>query len=130
MAAALRKALIFQLNRRGPGAFQQPHGALHVQRVAEAGIGVHHHRQRHPVAHPRAHIRRLGHGHQPDIGRAELGVGDGGPGQVHRFEPGLLGKRGRKGVVNARAQQRLALLQPGREAGADHWRLPAKLLYD
>ena len=40
VAAALRHDLIFQMNARRARFFKEPHGALHVQRLAEAGVGV------------------------------------------------------------------------------------------
>jgi hypothetical protein len=44
VAAALGEALVLQLDHRGAGALEAAHRALHVQRIAEAGVGVDDHR--------------------------------------------------------------------------------------
>ena len=40
MAAALGKILVLELDRVGAGALEQAHGALHIERVAIAGVGI------------------------------------------------------------------------------------------
>ena len=48
MAAALGQLLVFQLNRRRAGPLQLGDRPLDVHRVAEAGVGIDDHRNRHP----------------------------------------------------------------------------------
>ena len=57
MAAALREGLVFELDRVGAGALQQPNRALRVERVAVAGVGVDDKRRRDAVADEAQRIR-------------------------------------------------------------------------
>ena len=40
MAAALREALVLELDRARAGALEEPHRALDVERIAVAGVGI------------------------------------------------------------------------------------------
>jgi hypothetical protein len=111
VAAAFGEALVFQLDHRGAGALEGTHRALRVQRIAEAGVGVDDHRQRHALGDARQRVFHLGGGGQPDVGAAQPRVGDGRARQVQRLEAGLLGDQCRQRVVDARGQQRRGLCQ-------------------
>ncbi len=89
VSAPFGRGLVLELQRTGAGAFVHAGGALNVEGVAEAVVGVHHHRQVDAVADQRHGLGHLGRGCQADVGPAEAGVGDGGAGKVERLEPGV-----------------------------------------
>ena len=111
VAAALGKILVFQLDHGGARALEGAHRALHVQRVAVAGVAVDDHRQRHAVGDARQHVGGFAGGGQAHVRAAELGVGHGTAGQVQRLEAGLLGQEGAERVIHAGGQQRARLAQ-------------------
>jgi hypothetical protein len=115
MPAALREALVLELDHRGAGALQAAHRALHVERVAEAGVGIDDDRHGHALGDARQRVLHLGEGGQAHVGAAQPGVGDRRARQVQRLEAGLLGDQRGQRVVDAGGQQRLRLGQPGLE---------------
>ncbi len=114
--AALGIALVLDLQRGGAGAFVDPHGALGVQRVAEAVVGVDDHRQVGAVADQRHRVGHLRERGQADIGPAQPGIGDRGAGEIQRLEPRVRRKRGGQRVVDARRDEDTLLMEAGGEA--------------
>ena len=106
VATTLRELLVLDLDHRRAGALERPHRPLHVERVAEAGVGVDDHRHAHALGDERERLLDLGGGREPDVGPAEPGVGDRGAGEVQRLEAGLFGDERRKRVVDTRHEQR------------------------
>ena len=86
MAAALGKLLVLELDRAGAGALEQPHGALDVERVAVAGVGVDDQMGVDAVADQRDGVDDLAHGDEADVGAAEPRVGDRRAGDIERLE--------------------------------------------
>ena len=70
MAAALGEVLIFDLDRVGAGALEHPHGALDVERIAVAGVGIDDQRHPNPVADQRStRLHDFVHADEADVGR-------------------------------------------------------------
>ena len=90
MAAFLRKDLVFDLDAGGTRPLQHAHRAGHVDRVAEAGIGVDQQRQVDRVGDRGCRVRDLGQRRQPDIGRAQMHIGDAGARDIAGLEALLL----------------------------------------
>ena len=110
MPALLREDLVLDLHGGGAGAFEQAHRALHVERIAEAGVDVDDERQGAHVADPRRGLGELGHGQEPKVGHAELRVGDAGAGQIDRLVAEILDNARNQRVGGAGHQQRPPLL--------------------
>jgi hypothetical protein len=87
MPAALREDLVLDLQRVGAGALEQPDGAHHVQRIAEAGVGIDHQRPGKSLADRRHVLGELGQRDEPDVGDAEIGVGDARAGHIGDGKP-------------------------------------------
>ena len=120
MAATLGKDLVLDLERVGARAFQQLDGAHHVQGIAETGVGVDHERSGKDRADRRHVLRDLGHGHQPDIGNAEKGIGDAGAGDIGGGKALIGHDAGRERIGDTRQQQRRAGTQHGAKLAAGH----------
>jgi hypothetical protein len=90
MAAALREDLVLELDPRRAGALQHSDRADHVERVAEARVGVDEERDRDRVGHGRDMVHDLGKRGEPDVGRAEMHVGDAGARDVAGLEAEIL----------------------------------------
>ena len=71
MAAALGKHLVLDLDRVGAGALQHLDGAPHVERVAEAGVGIDHQRAGKHLADRGDVVGKLGQRDEPVVGNAE-----------------------------------------------------------
>jgi hypothetical protein len=99
--AALGARLIFDLHRGGAVALEQANGALDVERVAVAGVGVDHQVERAALVDVGQGLRDLGEAHQTDVRTTEPAVCDARPGEVRGVEAGLLGDHGPKRVVDA-----------------------------
>ena len=112
MAAALGEALVFELHHGGPGALKAAYRALHVERIAKAGVAVDDDRGVHPLGDARQRVCHLAEGGQADVGAAKPGVGDRGARQVQGLKAGLLGHQRAQGVKDAGRQQGLGLTQP------------------
>ena len=110
----------------GAGALEQAHGALHVERIAEARVDVDDERQGADVADPRRGLGELGHGQEPEVGHAELRVGDAGAGQVDRLVAEILDNARDQRVGGAGHQQRPPLLDEltKRRAALRLWQRP------
>src|SRR5471030_259663 len=67
-------------------ALEHAHGVAHVERVAEAGVGVDDQRQVHRVADARGVVGDLMQAHEALVRHAEPHVGDAGAGDVDRLE--------------------------------------------
>ena len=101
MAAALRKILVLDLDRVGAGALEQADGALDIEGIAVAGVGIDDQMCAHAVADQRDGFHHLAHAHQADVGPAEPGIGDAGARDVKRVEPGLLCDQRCERVIDA-----------------------------
>ena len=109
MAAPFGKILVFDLDGAGAGAFQQPHGALDVERVAVTGVGIDDQMHADPVADERDRLHHLAHADETDVRPPEPGIGDAGAGDVQRFEARALGdERGQRVIHTGRHQDRSA----------------------
>lgn len=85
MPAALGKRLVFQHDRARAGLLEELYRAAHVDRVAESGVGVDHQRHLHDVGH-RTHVGdELGDGQKPQVGDAEIAVGNTCAGHEHHL---------------------------------------------
>jgi hypothetical protein len=67
VAAAFRESLVFQLQHGRACALEAAHRALHVQRVAVAGVGVNDDGQLHPFSDARQHLGGFGGGGQAHV---------------------------------------------------------------
>ena len=76
MAAAFGESLVFDLDHRGPGALKVTHGALGVERIAKARVGIDDDRDVHPVGDVGQGLRHFGGGRQADVRAAQAGIGD------------------------------------------------------
>jgi hypothetical protein len=76
MAAALGRDLVFELDAVGARALQHAHRVAHVQRVAEAGVGIDDQRQAHRVADARRVVGYFMQAHEGLVGQPEPHVGD------------------------------------------------------
>ena len=65
------------------------HGARHVDRIAETGVGIDDQRQRDHVAHGADVAGEFGQRDQADIRHAKKRIGDAGAGDVDRLEPDI-----------------------------------------
>ena len=124
MTAALGKILILDLDGVGAGAFQKPHRALHIERIAVAGVGIDDEMRTDAVADQRYRLHDLAHAHQADIRASEPRIGDGGAGHVERFEACALGDERGQGVVNAGRDQDRRPRKTGRQSCFDHAQSP------
>ena len=73
-----------------PARSRQAHGALHVEGVAVAGVGVDDERRGDPVADQRHRFHDLVHGDEADIRPPEARIGNPRAGHVERLESGPL----------------------------------------
>ena len=71
MAAALGKYLVLDLDRVGAGALQHLDRAPHVERVAEAGVGIDHQRTGKHIADGGDVVDQLGERDKAVVGDAE-----------------------------------------------------------
>jgi hypothetical protein len=102
MAATFGEVLILNLDGTGAGAFQKAHGALDVERVAVAGVGVDDEMSADPVADERDRLHDFVHADEADVGPPEPRIGNAGAGDVQRLEAGAFGNKGGERIVNAR----------------------------
>ena len=95
MAAALGKVLVLDLDRVGAGAFEQPHGALDIERVTVAGVGVDDEMGGDAVADQRDGIGDFAHADEADVRPPEPRIGDGRAGNIERLETGAVRRSAR-----------------------------------
>jgi hypothetical protein len=106
MAAALGEALVLELDSGGADALERAHGVPHVDRVAEAGVGIDDERQGGGIGDRPGRPREVRQGSEADIGHAEPGIGEAGAGQVDRLEAEILDDARPERVGGARHQER------------------------
>ncbi|MNV56391.1 hypothetical protein D3C71_1486710 [compost metagenome] len=104
VAAALGKGLVFQLDHGRARPLEAAHGALRVQRIAKAGIGIDDDGRGHPFGNAGQRVFDLGVRGQADVRAAQARIGDGRAGQVQRAKARLFGHQRRQGVVDAGSQ--------------------------
>ncbi len=104
MPTALGKALVFQLDHGRARALKAAHGALHIQRVAKAGVGIDDDGRGHPLSDARQRVLHLGKGGQANVGAGQARVGDGRAREVQRLKARLLGHQRGERVVHAGSQ--------------------------
>jgi hypothetical protein len=118
VAAFLRADLVFELDRVGAGALQRAHRVAHIERIAEARIGIDDERQVHGVANPRRVFGDLVQAHEAEIGQAERHVRHARAGDVERLETRIGDHARAQRVEGARHEQGAALLDRGAKGGA------------
>ncbi|MCY1238474.1 hypothetical protein D9M72_512150 [compost metagenome] len=123
MAAALGRDLVLELDAVGARALQHAHRVAHVQRVAEAGVGIDDQRQVHGVADARRVVGDLVQAHEALVGQAEPHVGDARAGDVNGFEAQVFDDARRQRVEGARHQHAAAGLGQGTEGLASRHRI-------
>jgi hypothetical protein len=111
VAAALGAGLVLQLHGVGAGALQRAHGVRHVDRIAEAGVGIHDQRQPHRVAQRRGGLRHLGKADEAEVRQAVELVGEARAAQVDGLEAELLDDARGQRVAGARHEQAAAGLE-------------------
>ena len=116
MAATFGDGLVLELDSAGAGAFEDAHGALDVQRIAIAGVGVHDQRRLDALADMGQRIGHLAHGHETDVGAPELGIGDGGARQIERLESRIGGDGGGEGIEHPGSEHDSARGEPCAQA--------------
>ena len=102
--AALGKALVLNLDHGGACALKAAHGALGVEGVAEAGVGIDDDGRAHALGDAGQGVFHLGVGGQAHVGAAQPRVGNGSARQVQRLKARLLRHQGAQGVVHAGAR--------------------------
>jgi hypothetical protein len=120
VAASLRPDLVLQEAAGGPGGDQLDDGAVGVQRVAVAGVGVDDDRDRHAQADPPGTVDHLGLGQQAEVGLADGGGGDRVAGDERHREAGPVGELRREGVEDAGEGDGADLGQDAVDARAAH----------
>ena len=105
MAAALRKHLVLDLQCVGAGALQHLDGAPHVQRIAEAGVGIDHQRSGKHLADRHDVIGELGQRYEAIVGNAEEAVGDAGAGDIGGVKAAVRHHARGERIGNARQDQ-------------------------
>ena len=122
MAAALGEHLVLDLDRVGAGALQHLDGAPHVERIAEAGVGIDHQRAGKHLADRDDVVGELGQRDEAIVGNAEEAVGDAGAGDIGRAEAAIGHDAGGERIGDARQDQRRAGLEHGAELLAGGFR--------
>ena len=93
------------------GPLEQLHRALHVERIAEAGVDVDDQGSRRRGRGSAPRFGDLADGDEPDIGPAEARIGDGGAGDVERLEAGRARSAAPTARRSSRARRRRRLRQ-------------------
>ena len=124
VAAALGLDLILDEEAAGAGLDNGVDRSHRVDRVAIAGIGVHHDGDRHRLADVAADTRRLTHGDETDIGLAEHADRDAVTRDADHLEARTLEDLRRQRIESARPDMQLAvadqLAKTGGVAGIVH----------
>ena len=102
-------SLVLDLDGVGAGALQHLDRAGHVERVAEAGVGIDHDRPREHVTDRGNVVGKLRQRHEPIVGNPEVGVRDAGAGDIGGREAEVrnhprrqrIGHAGRRGPAAA-----------------------------
>ena len=102
--ATLGKALVLNLDHGGACALKAAHGALGVECVAKARVGVADDGRAHALGDAGQGVFHLGVGGQAHVGAAQPRVGNGSARQVQRLKARLLRHQGAQGVVHAGAR--------------------------
>ena len=100
-AAFLGEHLVFYVHPRHSCGLVFADGALHVQGIAVAGVGVADHGDVHCSGDVLGVGHHLSHGQQANVGETALGGGP-GPGHVNGLESHRLGDLGVEGVEHER----------------------------
>ncbi len=87
MAAALRRALVLELDCAGARLLQRLDRVGDVQSIAKTGIGVDDQRQIDNTSDRHRMLDELGQIHKPEVGQAEMHVRQAGAGEIDRLEP-------------------------------------------
>ena len=127
MPAAFWAQLVLDLHGARAGALQRADRVAHVQRVAEAGVGVDHDRQLHRIADRRRVLGDLRQADEAEVGQAEKRVRQPRAGQIDGLEAELLDDARRQRIGCAGHEQRIAPLEPLAEFPVDldaHGRVP------
>ena len=109
MAAARGRHLVLDHGAGEAGLGVAADGALDVERVAVAGVGVADHRDRHRIADVTPLLDHLGVGDQPGIRQAEPRGGDRESAHEADAEAGPLDHAGGQRVVAGRGDQQARL---------------------
>ncbi len=112
VAAALRVGLVLDLDGVGARALEGAHGALRIERIAEAGIRIDDEPRRDAIADEGDGLGNLGGRHEADVRPAEPRIGDGRPRNVQGLEAGGIGNECREGIIDAWRQNNARLMQP------------------
>ena len=86
-------------------AFEEPHRALDIERVAVACIGIDDEMRGDAVADQRDSVDHLAHADEANVGAAEPRISDGRTGNIERLEAGAFGDQCGERVVDARGDQ-------------------------
>ena len=105
MAAAFGEILILDLDGVGAGAFQKAHGALHIERIAIAGIGIDDQMSVDAVTDQRHRLHHFAHADETDIRPSEPRIGNAGAGYVERVKARTFGNERGQRVINAGSDQ-------------------------
>jgi hypothetical protein len=109
-AALLGKHLVFQVNGRHASRLVLANRAVHVQRVAVAGVGVANHRDVDGVSNVFRVGHHLGHGDQANVGKAAFG-GSAGTGHIHGLMSHVFGDASVQGIQHERSNDQLVRRQ-------------------
>src|SRR5262245_46706691 len=107
MAAALRQLLILEMDTRGACALEQSYRALHVERLAEASVGVAQEWQARGRRNPPRFVGKFAGGYQAHVWKAQRGRKCGAR-EINRLKTELLGKPAHKCVEDTRDGNGLA----------------------
>jgi hypothetical protein len=120
MAAAFREILILELDCIGAGAFEQPHRALDIERIAVAGVGVDNEMRIDAVADQRHRLRDFGQTDEADVRAPEPRIGDRRARDIKRLETGLFGDQRRERIIDARRDENRRARQASAEGSFRH----------
>jgi hypothetical protein len=113
VAALLRKDLVLDLQARRAGPLQHLYGAHHVDRIAEAGVGVDQQGNGDRIRDRRDLVGDFRERGQADVGRAEIHVGDAGAGDIDRLVAEVLDNAREQAVAGAGENRRFAAVENG-----------------
>ena len=101
MTTSLGKSLIFNLNHGCTRTFKVSHGALRIEGIAKASIGIHNDRHLDAIGDVRQGLRHFGGCGEANVRSAQAGVGNRRTRQIQGFKAGLLSDQSTEGIVNA-----------------------------
>ena len=118
----LGEHLVLDLDRVSAGALQHLNGAPHVERIAEASVGVDHQRPGKHLADGDDMVGEFGQGDETIVRDAEERVGDAGARDISSTESAIGDHAGRECIGNARQDHSRAGLEHGAELLAGGFR--------